>query len=56
MCDELRHIIPSGVKCHAPALGGKPYCYLNSRLHDRTRKPAPARGELGKLPEDEEED
>jgi hypothetical protein len=23
MCNECRHIMPSGVKCHAPALSGK---------------------------------
>ena len=42
--------MPSGVKCHAPAINGKPYCYYHTRLHDRARNPAPARGELGKLP------
>jgi hypothetical protein len=42
--------MPSGVKCHAPAINGKPYCYYHTNLHERARKPAPARGEPIKLP------
>ena len=37
--------MPSGVKCHAPALRGKPYCYYHTRLHERTRKPAATPGD-----------
>jgi len=28
-----RHIMPSGAKCDAPALRGKPFCYFHARLH-----------------------
>jgi hypothetical protein len=30
---ECRHVMPRGVKCHSPALGGKSYCYYHDRLH-----------------------
>lgn len=30
-CPECRHIYPSGARCHAPALRGKPLCYYHSR-------------------------
>lgn len=32
---ECRHILPSGRKCHAPALRGKSYCYHHTKLHFR---------------------
>jgi hypothetical protein len=50
MCNECRHIMPSGVKCHAPALSGKPYCYFHTRLHGLAERPAPAPEEPLKLP------
>ena len=34
---ECRHILPTGRKCHAPALRGKAYCYYHTRLHFRRR-------------------
>jgi hypothetical protein len=39
MSSECRHIMPSGVKCHAIALKGKPYCYAHTRLHRFTAAP-----------------
>ncbi|MGD0737778.1 MAG: hypothetical protein ABR976_21810, partial [Terracidiphilus sp.] len=30
---ECRHILPSGAKCEAIALKGKPFCYCHTRLH-----------------------
>ena len=33
MYNECRHVMPSGRKCHSPALSGKPYCYYHQRLH-----------------------
>jgi hypothetical protein len=33
MYKECRHIMPSGCRCHSPALDGKPYCYFHLRLH-----------------------
>lgn len=33
MYNECRHIMPSGSKCHSPALTGKPYCYYHANLH-----------------------
>jgi hypothetical protein len=38
---ECRHIMPNGLKCHAPALKGKPYCYFHTRLHVLRKAPAP---------------
>jgi len=32
-------IMPNGVRCHAPALRGKPYCYFHTRLHKFTAAP-----------------
>ncbi len=42
MCPECHHIMPTGAKCHSPALRGKPYCYFHIRLHTLTRKPGPS--------------
>jgi hypothetical protein len=28
-----RHIMPSGCRCHAPALSGTHFCYFHTRLH-----------------------
>ena len=33
MFNLCRPIMPSGAKCHTPALRGKPYCYYHTRLH-----------------------
>jgi hypothetical protein len=33
---ECRHIMPSGRKCHSPALRGKPFCFYHAKLHFRT--------------------
>lgn len=32
---ECRHILPTGRKCHSPALRGKSYCYHHTKLHFR---------------------
>jgi hypothetical protein len=50
MCNECRHIMPNGVKCHAPALLGKPYCYFHTRLHGLAARPARTPEEPLKLP------
>ena len=39
MYEECRHIMPSGRKCHSPALSGKAWCYYHQNLH-RYGKPA----------------
>lgn len=39
---ECRHIMPTGRKCRAAALRGKPFCFFHAKLHFRksiTRKP-----------------
>jgi hypothetical protein len=33
MYNECRHIMPSGKKCHSPALRDKVYCYHHANLH-----------------------
>ena len=50
MCPECRHIMPTGVKCHSPALRGKPYCYFHIRRHSLAPRPAPKPEEPLKLP------
>ncbi len=40
MFQECRHIMPSGARCHSPALGVKPYCYFHARLHNLAVQPA----------------
>jgi hypothetical protein len=44
MVNLCRPIMPSGARCHAPALRGKPYCYCYTRLHRFTAAP---QGSLG---------
>ena len=42
---ECRHILPTGRKCHAAALRGKPFCFHHAKLHFRnspTRRPSTA--------------
>jgi hypothetical protein len=34
---ECRHIMPSGCKCHSPALRGRFYCYYHDKLHTYTQ-------------------
>jgi hypothetical protein len=49
---ECRHIMPTGRKCRAAALRGKPFCFFHAKLHFRktvTRRP-------GKLTEPRIED
>jgi len=36
MFQECRHIMPSGARCHSPALREAPYCYFHARLHRLT--------------------
>jgi len=46
MFQECRHILPSGCKCKAPALKGKPFCYF----HTTSRRPSSKlTAETGKL-------
>jgi hypothetical protein len=33
MFRECRHIMPSGARCHSPALREKPYCFYHMKLH-----------------------
>ena len=33
MFAECRHIMPTGRKCHSPALRGKPFCSQHAKLH-----------------------
>lgn len=33
MYNECRHIMPSGKKCHSPALRDKAFCYYHTNLH-----------------------
>ena len=33
MFKECRHIMPSGARCHSPALRDQPYCYFHTSLH-----------------------
>ncbi len=39
MYHECRHIMPSGKKCHSPALQNQVYCYYHKNLH-RYNRPA----------------
>ena len=39
MYDECRHIMPSGRKCHSPALSGKAWCYYHQNLHSYGKPP-----------------
>jgi hypothetical protein len=36
MFKECRHIMPSGARCHSPALSGQPFCYFHTNLHRTT--------------------
>ncbi len=33
MYTECRHIMPTGRRCHSPALRGMAYCYYHQKLH-----------------------
>ena len=46
MFQECRHIMPSGAKCHSPALHGMAYCYF----HVQGRRPAKGQGRVHKQP------
>lgn len=37
MYAECRHIMPSGCRCHSPALRGRFYCYFHDKLHTYTQ-------------------
>ncbi len=41
MYSECRHIMPSGRKCHSPALRNQPYCYYHQNLHRYSNPPNP---------------
>ena len=51
MCPECRHIMPTGAKCHSPALHGKPYCYFHIRHHALAQRPNPMREEPLQFPD-----
>ena len=36
MFQECRHIMPSGLRCHSPALRDESFCYYHSSLHRST--------------------
>jgi hypothetical protein len=40
MYQECRHIMPSGRKCHSPALRGQAYCYYHTNLRRHGRPPS----------------
>ena len=40
MYHECRHIMPSGKKCHSPALQNQVYCYYHNNLHRYSRPAA----------------
>jgi hypothetical protein len=46
MYTECRHIMPSGRKCHSPALRDKAYCYYHNNLHRLADPAGPAAKEL----------
>jgi hypothetical protein len=35
MFQECRHIMPSGKKCHSPAMRSKAFCYYHLRAHEQ---------------------
>jgi hypothetical protein len=41
MYNECRHIMPSGKKCHAPALRNQPHCYYHQNLRRYGSAPNP---------------
>jgi hypothetical protein len=53
MYNECRHILPSGCKCHSPALTGKPFCYYHANLR---RKHSTAGSAAKRLPVPQIED
>ena len=53
MYNECRHILPSGCKCHSPALSGKPFCYYHANLR---RKNSTAGSAAKRLPVPQIED
>src|SRR6476646_5770134 len=36
MFKECRHIMPSGARCHSPALSDQPFCYFHTNLRRTT--------------------
>lgn len=46
MYPECRHILPTGAKCHSPAMRGMAYCYF----HTPGRRSAQALGRAHKKP------
>jgi hypothetical protein len=46
MYNECRHIMPSGKRCHSPALRDKAYCYYHFKLH---RIANPTSGEANQI-------
>jgi len=45
MYNECRHIMPSGKRCHSPALLNKSYCYYHESLHRAARAPITGKAE-----------
>jgi hypothetical protein len=46
MCNECRHIMPTGRRCHSPALRGMAYCYYHQKLHKTLNASKPAHKRL----------
>lgn len=49
MFHECRHIKTNGLRCHAAALSGKPWCYFHAKLH-RLHSPKTPDSQKFKLP------
>ena len=49
MFHECRHIKTNGLRCHAVALSGEPWCYFHARLH-RLHNPKTPDSQKFKLP------
>jgi hypothetical protein len=41
MFNECRHIMPSGRKCHSPAIQDTPFCYFHAGIHRLTAPDRP---------------
>ncbi len=50
MYQECRHIMPSGRKCHSPAMRSKAYCYYHLRAHERIGRANHALATTGDAP------
>ena len=51
MFQECRHIMPTGAKCHSPAMRGKAYCYFHMPGSRNAQGQSRARHKPLKLPD-----